>query len=230
SRRADEAFVAVNCAAIPAELIESEMFGHAKGSFTGATEARKGKFELAHEGTLFLDEVADMSLLAQSKLLRALETREITAVGGSVSVAVDVRLLAATNRDLQQELAAGRFREDLFFRLSVLPLRVPPLRERTGDVLPLAAHFLGRYCREYGRAPMNLSPEAAGALEAWGWPGNVRELKNLAERLVIMAPGEEILLEHLPGALRGEGALAGSAGTPAAGAEAWTPAGIGDPA
>ena len=202
SRRADEAFVAVNCAAIPAELIESEMFGHAKGAFTGATEARKGKFELAHEGTLFLDEIADMSLLAQAKLLRVLESREITPVGGSAAVAVDVRLVGATNRDLQKEIAAGRFREDLFFRISVVPLRVPPLRERTGDVLPLATHFLERYGREYGRGSILLSDGAARALERWRWPGNVRELKNLAERLVIMSPGPEIHLEDLPGALR----------------------------
>ena len=203
SRRADEAFVAVNCAAIPSELIESEMFGHAKGSFTGATEARKGKFELAHEGTLLLDEIADMSLLAQAKLLRALESREITPVGGAAPVTVDVRVVAATNRDLQQEIASGRFREDLFFRVNVLPLRVPPLREREGDVVPLAGHFIDRYCREYGRAPMRLSAEAARTLDVWRWPGNVRELKNLAERLVIMTQGEEIRPEHLPEPVQG---------------------------
>ncbi|PYT05781.1 MAG: Fis family transcriptional regulator [Acidobacteria bacterium] len=198
SQRSGEAFVAVNCAAIPEDLIESEMFGHVKGAFTGATEGHKGKFELAHEGTLFLDEIADMSPLTQAKLLRVLERGEITPVGGTASSSVDVRLLAATNRDLAREMAAGRFREDLFFRLNVVPLDVPPLRERREDILLLAEHFITRFCREYGRPPMVLSPGAKESLMAHLWPGNVRELKNLIERLAIMAPGREISQEQLP--------------------------------
>jgi len=198
SPRAEEAFVAVNCAAIPQDLIESEMFGHTKGAFTGAAEARKGKFELAHEGTLFLDEISDMSALLQAKLLRALETGEITPVGGSVPVRVDVRLLAATNRDLQREVAEGRFRQDLFYRLNVIPLLVPPLRDRGEDIPLLAGDFLGRYCREYAQPPKTFAPEAMELLVRYGWPGNVRELKNLIERLVIMVPGAEIGPDDLP--------------------------------
>src|SRR5438093_2810409 len=198
STRRSEPFVEMNCAAIPEDLIESEMFGHVKGAFTGAGEGHKGKFELAHEGTLFLDEIADMSPLTQAKLLRVLERGEITPVGGTASSSVDVRLLAATNRDLAREMAAGRFREDLFFRLNVVPLDVPPLRERREDILLLAEHFITRFCREYGRPPMVLSPGAKESLMAHLWPGNGRELKNLIERLAIMAPGREISQEQLP--------------------------------
>src|SRR5437867_9006474 len=201
SQRSEEAFVAVNCAAIPGELIESEMFGHLKGAFTGATEGRKGKFELAHEGTLFLDEVADMAPLTQAQLLRALESEEVTPVGGTAPVKVDVRLLAATNRDLEREIAAGRFREDLYFRLNVVPRQLPPLRDRREDIPLLAEHFVNRYCREYGRSPVALSGDAKESLMSYRWPGNVREMKNLIERLVIMTRGGEISRDQLPRAV-----------------------------
>jgi two-component system nitrogen regulation response regulator NtrX len=212
SPRSEEAFVAVNCAAIPTDLMESEMFGHVKGAFTGADKNRKGKFELAHEGTLFLDEVSDMSLLTQAKLLRALESEEIAPVGGGAPVQVNVRLIAATNRNLAEETAAGRFREDLYFRLNVVPLEVPPLRERKDDIPLLMEHFMARYCREYGQPAKALTPEAEEKLVAYAWPGNVRELKNLVERLVIMIPGTEIAPDQIPAAIMptvGEGQLDG---------------------
>jgi two-component system nitrogen regulation response regulator NtrX len=192
STRAAGPFVKVNCAAIPEELIESELFGAVKGAYTGADSSRDGKFVQADGGTLFLDEIGDMSARAQAKVLRALQEGEIERVGGSGVVKVDVRVIAATNKDLEQEARAGRFREDLWYRLNVVPIRVPPLRERAGDVAKLARHFLERFRAENNRGPMRLSDEAVAALERCPWPGNVRELQNFVERLAIMARGAEI--------------------------------------
>jgi two-component system nitrogen regulation response regulator NtrX len=188
--RSGKPFVKVNCAAIPEELIESELFGAVKGSYTGATESRDGKFLQADRGTLFLDEVGDMSLRAQAKVLRALQEGEIEKVGGRHTARVDVRVLAATNKDLQAEVAAGRFREDLYFRLNVIPLLVPPLRERREDIPALANHFLARYCAENNLPPRTFSTEALQILSLLSWPGNVRELHNAVERLTIMTPGK----------------------------------------
>ncbi|MEO7192184.1 MAG: sigma-54 dependent transcriptional regulator [Vicinamibacterales bacterium] len=192
SHRRTAPFVEVNCAALPEELIESELFGHVKGAFTGAVLDRRGKFELATGGTLFLDEVADMSLRMQAKVLRALQEQTIEPVGGQGSTRVDVRVIAATNKDLTQEIDAGRFREDLYFRLNVIPVHVPPLRERGDDVLRLAEHFMKDFAQEYGRRPKSLAPEAAEALRTHHWPGNVRELRNVIERLVIMVSEDVI--------------------------------------
>ena len=209
SQRAAQPFVEVNCAAIPEELIESELFGHTRGAFTGALAARKGKFELADGGTLFLDEIADMSLKTQAKVLRALQEQRIEPVGGAGGVDVDVRVIAATNKDLQAEIRAGRFREDLYFRLNVIPFHVPPLRERREDVPLLTRHFLRLLSAEHGRRPREVSDEALTVLSRLPWPGNVRELRNILERLVIMTPGERIELRHLPASLAAaEGQLA----------------------
>jgi two-component system nitrogen regulation response regulator NtrX len=203
SLRAERPFVEVNCAAIPEDLIESELFGHVKGAFTGALAAKKGKFELADGGTLFLDEVADMTLKTQAKVLRALQEQKVEPVGGTTAVAADVRVIAATNKQLDQEIQKGSFREDLFFRLSVIPFAVPALRERREDIPLLARHFVAEFAAEYGRRSKELAPDALTALQAHRWPGNVRELRNVIERLVIMAPGERIEAHHLPEELRG---------------------------
>jgi two-component system, NtrC family, nitrogen regulation response regulator NtrX len=192
SHRRAAPFVEVNCAAIPEELIESELFGHTKGSFTGAVADRRGKFEAANGGTLFLDEVGDMSVKTQAKVLRALQEQIVEPVGGQSSVRVDVRVIAATNKDLAEEIRAGRFREDLFFRLNVIPIFVPPLRTRGDDVIRLAEHFVAEFSGEYGRRTKRLSPEAVAVVKAYPWPGNVRELRNVIERLMIMVPGEVI--------------------------------------
>jgi len=192
SNRRAGPFVEVNCAAIPEELIESELFGHTKGAFTGAVSDRRGKFETATTGTLFLDEVADMSLKTQAKVLRALQEQVVEPVGGEGSVRVDVRVIAATNKDLAEELRQGRFREDLYFRLNVIPIYVPPLRDRRDDVMRLAGHFVTEFAREYGRRPKQFAPDAADLMRAYRWPGNVRELRNVIERLIIMVPGDEI--------------------------------------
>jgi len=197
SRRRGGAFVEVNCAAIPEELIESELFGHAKGAFTGAVSDRRGKFEVADGGTLFLDEIGDMSVKTQAKVLRALQEQIVEPVGGSGSVKVDVRILAATNKDLQAEIRAGRFRDDLYFRLNVIPIFVPPLREREADIPLLAEHFVAELAREYGKRPKRLDPGAAAGLRSYPWPGNVRELRNVIERLIIMVPGDTITLSDL---------------------------------
>jgi len=186
SKRADGPFVKVNCAAIPGELIESELFGHEKGSFSGAAARRRGQFEVAHGGTLFLDEIGDMSLSAQAKVLRALQTGEITRVGSERAVAVDVRVIAATNKDLEAEVREGTFREDLFFRLNVVPIRVPALRERLDDVPLLAERFFQLAVRENGVRPKPVDPSVHDRLRAYRWPGNVRELRNVCERMVIM--------------------------------------------
>src|SRR5258705_6072944 len=195
SERRGEPFVEMNCAAIPEELIESELFGHVKGSFTGAGESKPGRFALADGGTLFLDEIADMSLRTQAKVLRVLQEQAFEPVGGS-TLRVDVRVIAATNKELKAEIAAGRFREDLFFRLNVVPLRVPPLRERPEDIVPLARHFVEQLSRAHGR-PKTLAPEALPVLQGGRWTGNVRELKNVIERLVILTPGGVIGLPEV---------------------------------
>jgi two-component system nitrogen regulation response regulator NtrX len=197
SHRRGGPFVEVNCAAIPEELIESELFGHARGAFTGAVADRRGKFEAASGGTLFLDEVGDMTLKTQAKVLRALQEQVIEPVGGHQSIRVDVRVIAATNKDLGEEIRRGRFREDLFFRLNVIPIFVPPLRERQDDVLRLAEYFIAEFAREYGRKPKTCSPAAADVLRAYRWPGNVRELRNVIERLMIMVPGTVIDVRDL---------------------------------
>jgi two-component system nitrogen regulation response regulator NtrX len=197
SRRRGGPFVEVNCAAIPEELIESELFGHMKGAFTGATADRRGKFELADGGTLFLDEIADMSLKTQAKVLRALQEQVVEPVGGANSVRVDVRVLAATNKDLTTEIRMGRFREDLYFRLNVIPIFVPPLRDRPDDILLLAEHFMTELSVEYGRRPKKLDPGGASALRSFRWPGNVRELRNVIERLMIMVRDDVITLADL---------------------------------
>jgi two-component system nitrogen regulation response regulator NtrX len=192
SRRRNAPFVEVNCAAIPDELIESELFGHVRGAFTGAVADRRGKFELAHGGTIFLDEIGDMSLKTQAKVLRVLQEQVMEAVGGSTRIRVDARVLAATNKDLPSEIRAGRFREDLFFRLNVVPVFVPPLRERQEDIALLADHFMATLAREYGRRSKTFEPDAVIALRQYGWPGNVRELRNVVERLMIMVSGDRI--------------------------------------
>ena len=198
SPRASEAFVEVNCAAIPEELIESELFGHRKGSFPGASEDKIGKLQKADGGTLFLDEVGDMSLKTQAKVLRALDEQRLEPVGASQSVQVDVRVVASTNKNLEEEIERGNFREDLFYRLNVIPFHVPPLRERIEDVRLLAAHFLNEFTTAYGRKPKELTEEALRALEEYPWPGNVRELRNLMERIVIMNPQTRIDARHIP--------------------------------
>ena len=197
SRRRNGPFVEVNCAAIPEELIESELFGHVRGAFTGAVENRRGKFELAHGGTIFLDEIGDMSLKTQAKVLRVLQEQVLTAVGGSRDTRVDARVLAATNKDLPQEIRAGRFREDLYFRLNVIPIFVPPLRDRQEDIPLLAEHFMALLAREYGRRPKVFERDAVTALQQYAWPGNVRELRNVVERLMIMVPGDRITSRDL---------------------------------
>ena len=202
SLRKDEAFVQVNCAAIPEELIESELFGHEKGSFTGATEKQIGKFELAHKGTIFLDEVGDMSLRTQAKVLRVLQEGEVERIGSQKTIEVDVRVIAATNKELEEAIGRGDFREDLYFRLSVIPVRVPPLRERGEDVPVLVQHFVKQFCVENNFRPRAFSPAAIEALKRHPWRGNVRELKNAVERLLIMAEGDEIGPEQLGEVLR----------------------------
>ncbi len=198
SPRSGRDLVEVNCAALPDELIESELFGHARGSFTGATEDKAGKFQKADGGTLFLDEVGDMSLKTQAKVLRVLEEQRFEPVGSNGPVSVDVRVIAATNKRLDEEIARGTFREDLFYRLNVIPVSVPPLRERIEDVPTLADLFLDEYATAYGRRPKKLSPASLDVLQRYPWPGNVRELKNTIERLAIMCPQETIDPRHLP--------------------------------
>ena len=202
STRASAPFIKVNCAAIPSELIESELFGYEKGAFTGAHGRKAGQFELADDGTLFLDEIGDMSLSAQAKVLRVLQSGELTRVGGQRPITVDVRVLAATNRNLERAVAAGAFREDLFFRLNVVPLRAPALRERLSDVPLLLDTFIKRFCKENGYKEKRLGTDVIYRLAGYPWPGNVRELKNVAERLVIMS-GESITVDDLPEAIAG---------------------------
>jgi two-component system response regulator FlrC len=196
SRRGKGPFVAINCAAIPDNLLEATLFGYEKGAFTGAQSAQAGKFEQADKGTLLLDEISEMPLALQAKLLRVLQEREVERVGGKKPVAVDIRILATSNRDMAAEVAAGRFREDLFYRLNVFPLAIPALRERPGDIVPLARHFLAMHGARLGRMA-KIGPDAAAKLAAHPWPGNVRELENIMQRALILAPGEVIEAEHL---------------------------------
>ena len=216
SNRADEAFVQVNCAAIPEELIESELFGHEKGSFTGATEKQIGKFELAHKGTIFLDEVGDMSLRTQAKVLRVLQEGEVERIGSQKTIEVDVRVIAATNKNLEDEIQKDRFREDLFFRLSVVPVAVPPLRERPEDIPPLVEHFCRQFRSENNVRPHGFSRAAVEAMARHPWRGNVRELKNAVERLLIMVEDDEVGPEHLKDVLRRPAEEAGGAPASAA--------------
>jgi DNA-binding NtrC family response regulator len=208
SARAGGPFVELNCSAIPEQLLESELYGHERGAFTDAKRFRKGLFELADRGTLFLDEIGEMAPQLQAKLLRVLETRTFRRVGGAVDITVDVRVVAATHRDLAKLVTEGRFREDLYFRLNVVPVAVPALRERTGDIAALAEHFIGRFCRELGRPAAKLHPGALERLQGYRWPGNVRELRNVLERVVLLEAEDEIRVEHLPPEMS---ALAGSA-------------------
>jgi DNA-binding NtrC family response regulator len=203
SARADGPFVAINCAAIPETLLETELFGHEKGAFTGAAARKPGRFELAHRGTLFLDEIGDLPLALQAKILRALEQKRFERVGGTQPLQVDVRVVAATNRNLKQRVAQRQFREDLYFRLSVFPIQVPSLRERTDDVLLLARHFVDRFSRDVNKPSLVLSPAAVDELRAYAWPGNVRELQNCIERAVILCDGGTIEPRHLHLPFRG---------------------------
>jgi len=205
SRRSAGPFVAVNCAAIPAELIESELFGHLKGAFTGAVENKRGKFERADTGTLFLDEVGDMSLLTQAKVLRVLQESSFTRLGGTHEVRVDVRVIAATNKNLDDEISAGRFRQDLLFRLNVIPIRVPGLGERPQDVPLLVEEFMRRFAHRMGVRPKRVSAAAMEMLKSYGWPGNVREVRNLVERMMIMVPDAEITPKALDLPIRDAG-------------------------
>jgi len=198
SLRAEEPFIEVNCAAIPEDLIESELFGHVRGSFSNAHEAKVGKFQKADRGTLFLDEVGDMSLRTQAKVLRSLDEQRFEPVGAAESVQVDVRVVAATNKNLEEEIERGNFREDLFYRLNVIPFHVPPLRERAEDIPLLADSFLREFTTSYGRKPKELTPEAYRVLQDYHWPGNVRELRNLIERIVILNPQVRIDARHIP--------------------------------
>jgi DNA-binding NtrC family response regulator len=198
SARCDAPFVAVSCAALPESLIESELFGHEKGAFTGAVQARKGRFELADGGTLFLDEISELTPTVQVKLLRVLQERAFERVGGTKTVEVDIRLIAACNRDLEKEVESGRFRRDLFYRLNVVPLVLPPLRQRHEDIPVLAAHFAAKAAEKYGRTPPELDPVLIEALLEYDWPGNVRELENVIERLVVLTSGSRLSIEFLP--------------------------------
>jgi len=204
SNRSRERFVQVNCAAIPEELIESELFGHEKGSFTGATEKQIGKFEQADKGTIFLDEVGDMSPKTQAKVLRVLQEGEVERLGSARTIKVDVRVIAATNKDLEEEIAQGRFREDLYYRLKVIPIAVPPLRERPEDIPLLVRHFADLFSRENNRRPARFTPAAMDALQNHRWKGNVRELRNTVERLIIMSPGDTVDAPDVRGVLRVE--------------------------
>ena len=203
STRSDHPFVAVNCAAIPETLIESELFGHEKGSFTGATSMKRGQFEQADGGTLFLDEIGDMSLSTQAKVLRALQEQQFTRVGGTKLMKVDVRVLAASNKDLEKEIGKGHFREDLYYRLNVVPIIVPPLRERREDIPALVRHFMKTHVEEQGLRMKEVSPEAMAVFQQYEWPGNIRELRNLIERLMIMVPGFVIEASQVTLSLQG---------------------------
>jgi two-component system nitrogen regulation response regulator NtrX len=217
SLRAQQPFVEVNCAAIPEELIESELFGHVKGSFTGAVDDKVGKFEQAHGGTLFLDEVGDMSLRTQSKVLRVIEEQRFTPVGSGSNLTVDVRVIAATNKNLEEEIQKGNFREDLFYRLNVIPFFVPPLRDHSEDIPALGNYFLAEFAHAYGRRAKHFSESAQEIILRYRWPGNVRELRNLVERLVIMVAGERIERRHLPPSLYYDHARPDSTKTPKTG-------------
>jgi two-component system nitrogen regulation response regulator NtrX len=221
SLRSRERFVQVNCAAIPEELIESELFGHEKGSFTGATEKQVGKFEQADKGTIFLDEVGDMSPKTQAKVLRVLQEGEVERLGSARTIKVDVRVIAATNKNLEEEIEKGHFREDLYFRLAVIPIFVPPLRDRPDDIPLLVRHYMEYFSRENNVRPKRISQSALDALTRYRWKGNIRELRNTVERLIIMTGGETIDLPDLPESLRSPGAAAAAfAGSAQAGGPA----------
>jgi two-component system, NtrC family, nitrogen regulation response regulator NtrX len=212
SLRRDGMFVEVNCAAIPEDLIESELFGHLKGSFAGAETAKEGKFVKANDGTLFLDEVGDMSLKTQAKVLRALEEQRVAPVGSEESLPIDARVIASTNKDIEEEILTGNFREDLFYRLNVIPFFVPPLRERKEDIPLLARHFLREFAQQYSRRPKEMADEAIDTLMRYSWPGNVRELRNVIERVVIMNPtAVRLERKHLPPLVYREGSRRGGA-------------------
>jgi len=213
SPRASKPFMAVNCAALSETLLESELFGHEKGSFTGAIAQKKGRLEIAEGGTVFLDEIGEMPLQLQVKLLRVLQERQMERVGGTQSVKLDIRLIAATNRNLQEEVRAGRFRQDLYYRLNVVTLKTPALRDRAGDILPLAMHFAGRFGQQCGRRISGIAPEAQAYLTHYDWPGNIRELENAMERAVVLGAGDMILLEDLPESIREIAKPAGVTGT-----------------
>ncbi len=214
SPRRDERFLAINCGAIPNDILESELFGHERGAFTGAVGRKIGKFELAHNGTLFLDEISELYPELQVKLLRVLEERQVMRVGGSELIDVDFRLVAATNRDMEQAVAEGRFREDLYYRLKVVTLNLPPLRERGGDILLLAEHFLEEFCREHGKGPKTLSADAIHVLQHYEFPGNVRQLRNLIESTVVFHQGDVVEASDLPEELQGEGIAIVESGAP----------------
>jgi two-component system nitrogen regulation response regulator NtrX len=208
SPRAGQRFIQVNCAAIPEELIESELFGHERGAFTGATEKQVGKFEQADKGTIFLDEVGDMSPKTQAKVLRVLQEQEVERLGSARTIKVDVRVVAATNKDLEEAIANGEFREDLYFRLNVIPIVVPPLRERAEDIPRLVEHFAQRAFEEHNLRPQTFEPAVVDALRRHPWRGNIRELRNTVERMLIMAAGERVTVADLPAEVRGEGGAA----------------------
>ena len=223
SSRASNPFVPINCGAIPRDLIESELFGHEKGSFTGAIGSRIGRFELAAGGTIFLDEIGELPFPLQVKLLRVIQEREFERIGGVRTIKVNVRIIAATNRDLEKAVAEGAFREDLFYRLNVIPLHVPPLRERDDDVFLLFDHFMGEICRRRKKIPLKVSPEARDTLRRYRWPGNVRELENAVERMVVLTEGDVIGIDDLPEHIRGDRGKAGSPPTRTAAAPADIP-------
>jgi len=214
SARIGGPFIELNCSAIPEQLLESELYGHERGAFTDAKRFKKGLFELADGGTLFLDEIGEMAPQLQAKLLRVLETRTFRRVGGSVDVTVDVRVVAATHRDLKKAIAEGHFREDLYYRLNVVPVQLPSLRERPDDVVPLAEHFVARFCRELGRATARIDPAAMDVLRGYAWPGNVRELRNVIERVVLLEAEDVVLAQHLPAELVHPATRTGSAAAP----------------
>jgi DNA-binding NtrC family response regulator len=219
SPRRDERFLAINCGAIPSDILESELFGHERGSFTGAIGRKIGKFELAHRGTLFLDEISELYPELQVKLLRVLEDRKIMRVGASDLIETDFRLIAATNKDLEKEVAAGRFREDLYYRLKVVTLRIPPLRERQEDIPLIAEHYLRQFCKEHGRETKQLTPRAVEALRQYGWPGNVRELKNAMESIVVFHRGSYVDAPDMPQEIRAAIGIEGRSEAPVASEE-----------
>ena len=227
SGRHDAAFVAINCASIPAALLESELFGHEKGSFTNATVRKIGLFEEAHHGTVFLDEIGDMDMAMQAKLLRVLQERTIRRVGGIKDIDIDVRIIAATNRNLTDKIVSGSFREDLYYRINVFPIHIPPLRDRRDDISVIASYFLDTFSRSFGRDFKTLSPEATRLMEEYGWPGNIRELRNVIERICIMNYGPTLLPEHLPQEIRGVIPVEGSLIAPQSEQTAPSPADCG---
>lgn len=202
SGRRAKPFITLNCAAIPSELLESQMFGHERGAFTGAVSRQEGCFERAHTGGLFLDEVADMALMTQTKLLRVLQEQEFERIGGKETVKVDVRIIAATNKNLLDEIKRGRFREDLYYRLNVVEIRIPPLRDRMEDLVPLVGYFLAEFTKKYNKAGLSMSDEAMRVLSSYEWPGNIRELKNVIERSIVLSRGQVIEPEDFPEKLR----------------------------